>query len=118
MDVKILSGDTTYAAYLVFKLSDEVYGLDWPPQLSCVRFRDHALSHNVCIHPQVIGMPDPPTGRVPRWRGDGWMEVEMGEFYVENGAEGEVDMSLTEANGGQWKKGLIVLGIEVRPKEE
>ncbi|KAK1284449.1 putative F-box protein PP2-B2 [Acorus calamus] len=118
MDVKILSGDTTYAAYLVFKLSDEVYGLNRPPQLSCVRFRDHALSHNVCIHPQVTGMSGPPAGRVPRRRGDGWMEVEMGEFYVENGAEGEVDMSLTEVDGGQWKRGLIVLGIEVRPMEE
>ncbi|KAK1283749.1 F-box protein PP2-B11 [Acorus calamus] len=118
MDVKILSGDTTYAAYLVFKLSDEVYGLNWPPQLSYVRFRDPPLSHNVCIHPQVTGMSDPPAGRVPHWRGDGWMEVEMGEFYVENGAEGEVDMTLTEVNRGLWKKGLIVLGIEVRPKEE
>ncbi|KAK1283721.1 F-box protein PP2-B11 [Acorus calamus] len=118
MDVKILSGDTTYAAYLVFKLSDEVYGLNLPPQHSYVRFRDPPLNHNVCIHPQVTGMADPPAGRVPQMRGDGWMEVEMGEFYVENGAEGEVDMALTEANGRHWKKGLIVLGIEVRPKEE
>ncbi|KAK1283702.1 Serine/threonine-protein kinase [Acorus calamus] len=104
MDVKILSGDTRYAAYLVFKLSDEVYGLNWPPQRSYVRFRDSPLNHNVYIHPQMTRMSDPPAGRVPHRRGDGWMEVEMGEFYVENGAEGEVDMSLTEANEKQKQK--------------
>ncbi|KAK9137856.1 hypothetical protein Sjap_008450 [Stephania japonica] len=52
----------------------------------------------------------------PVSRGDGWMEVEMGEIYIEGGDKGDVQMSLTEIKGGHWKAGLIVQGIELRPK--
>ncbi|OVA05665.1 Phloem protein 2-like [Macleaya cordata] len=58
-------------------------------------------------------------GQFPQERGDGWMEIEMGHFY--NGGEedggGEVQMTLTEVKGGHWKAGLIIQGIELRPKE-
>jgi hypothetical protein len=54
---------------------------------------------------------------VPKKRGDGWMEIEMGEFNNEEGDDGEVSISLTEIKGGRWKKGLIVQGIEVRAKK-
>ncbi|KAG0454149.1 hypothetical protein HPP92_025453 [Vanilla planifolia] len=57
-----------------------------------------------------------PVG-MPFRRRDGWMEVLLGEFYNENGEDGEVDMSLKEVRGGRWKRGLIVLGIEVRPSK-
>ncbi|RWW59295.1 hypothetical protein BHE74_00033780 [Ensete ventricosum] len=49
-------------------------------------------------------------------RDDGWMEAELGEFYNEEGEDGEVEMSLMEVKGGHWKKGLIIQGIEIRPK--
>ncbi|KAK1315221.1 F-box protein [Acorus calamus] len=163
IDVKTLSPKTTYAAYLVMKLTDEAFGLSSPLQDACVKFRDHVSSHKVHIQPDAprrsrfgfrgpiiirhrplrrgqgqLMLPPPTlpeeeaqaapeeareaTGedawRVPCGRGDGWREVELGEFYVEEGAEGEVEMSLTEVKGGNWKKGLIVQGIEVRPKEK
>ncbi|KAK9160561.1 hypothetical protein Syun_006902 [Stephania yunnanensis] len=54
----------------------------------------------------------------PWSRGDGWMEVEMGEFYNEGGDQRDVQMSLTEIKGGHWKAGLIVQGIELRPKNK
>ncbi|VFQ78858.1 unnamed protein product [Cuscuta campestris] len=58
------------------------------------------------------------AGRFPRKRSyDGWMEVELGEFFVEEGGGGEVVVSLMEINS-QWKSGLVVEGIEIRPKEE
>lgn len=44
------------------------------------------------------------------------MEAEMGEFYNEDGEDEEVVMSWMEVKGGHWKKGLIVEGIEIRPK--
>lgn len=49
-------------------------------------------------------------------RDDGWMEAELGEFYIDEGEDGEVEMSLMEVRGGHWKKGLIIQGIEIRPK--
>lgn len=52
----------------------------------------------------------------PKRRQDGWLEVELGEFYNEKGQEGELDMSVMEVKGGNWKAGLIIQGIEIRPK--
>ncbi|KAL8245969.1 hypothetical protein R6Q59_007185 [Mikania micrantha] len=52
----------------------------------------------------------------PKRRQDGWLEIELGEFYNEKGQEGELDMSMMEVKGGNWKAGLIIQGIEIRPK--
>lgn len=58
------------------------------------------------------------SGRVPRRRDDGWTEIELGEFYNdrEEGENGEVYIQLFEVKGGQWKNGLVIEGIEIRPK--
>lgn len=50
-------------------------------------------------------------------RADGWFEVVMGEFFNESGSEDEVVMNLLEIAGGHWKSGLVVEGIELRPKK-
>ncbi|KAL0455023.1 UNVERIFIED_CONTAM: F-box protein [Sesamum latifolium] len=52
----------------------------------------------------------------PKQRDDGWMEVELGEYYFKSGHDGELDISLMEVKGGNWKSGLIIQGIEIRPK--
>ncbi|KAF2556806.1 hypothetical protein F2Q68_00013091 [Brassica cretica] len=55
-----------------------------------------------------------------KMREDGWMEIELGKF--ETGQEGEeeeeVVMSLTEVKGYQLKGGIIIDGVEVRPKPQ
>ncbi|XP_047960256.1 putative F-box protein PP2-B12 isoform X3 [Salvia hispanica] len=53
----------------------------------------------------------------PKQRGDGWMEVELGECFVEEGQDGELEVSVMEVKGGHWKSGIIIQGIEIRPKE-
>uniref|UniRef100_A0A0E0K6P9 F-box domain-containing protein n=1 Tax=Oryza punctata TaxID=4537 RepID=A0A0E0K6P9_ORYPU len=59
--------------------------------------------------------------RCPRMRdgggGGGWREVELGEFAVPagGGEDGVVEVSFKEETG-RWKTGLIVQGIELRPK--
>ena len=53
----------------------------------------------------------------PKERGDGWMEVELGEFFYDGVQEGELEMNVSEVKGGNWKGGLIVQGIEIRPKK-
>ncbi|XP_020253763.1 F-box protein PP2-B11-like [Asparagus officinalis] len=52
--------------------------------------------------------------RVPYERNDGWMEIEMGEFFNEDGDDGEVSMRLREVKVLGSKHGLIIEGIEVR----
>lgn len=44
------------------------------------------------------------------------MEVELGEFYNEEGGNGEVCVSMMETTGG-YKSGLVVLGVEIRSKQ-
>ncbi|CAN0892403.1 Putative F-box protein PP2-B12 [Linum grandiflorum] len=75
-------------------------------------------------HVPVQGMSnDDGGGRVegiyPKVRDDGWFEVELGDFLSkEGGSEGEVlEMCVAEVKGGNWKGGLVVQGIEIRPKE-
>jgi hypothetical protein len=50
-------------------------------------------------------------------RGYGWLEIKLGEFFNGGEDDGEVEMSVLEVKGGNWKGGLIVQGIEIRPKE-
>ncbi|XP_042515222.1 F-box protein PP2-B1-like [Macadamia integrifolia] len=50
---------------------------------------------------------------VAKPRGDGWMKIELGRFFIDGNA-GTVDMKILES-GGHWKRGLIIESIEVRP---
>ncbi|OEL23755.1 putative disease resistance RPP13-like protein 2 [Dichanthelium oligosanthes] len=53
--------------------------------------------------------------RYTRARVDGWMEVELGEFYIANLDDGAVEIRLIEHETLNWKSGLIVEGVEIRP---
>ncbi|KAK4485276.1 hypothetical protein RD792_007908 [Penstemon davidsonii] len=56
--------------------------------------------------------------RFSRKRLDGWMELELGEFSVGEGLdEGQVQAELLETEHGIWRCGLVLEGIEFRPKE-
>ncbi|KAL6635328.1 hypothetical protein ACP70R_027999 [Stipagrostis hirtigluma subsp. patula] len=142
---KMLSQDSTYSAYIVFKIADDSYGLDYPVQAS-VSIGERKSTRQVCI--QDYGGEDededwgenedevphnyrrimrinrrhraPPPGAsvlLPGNRDDGWMELELGEFCNEKGDDGVVSISLTETVRLFGKKGLIVQGIEIRAKK-
>ncbi|PWA74469.1 F-box domain, Phloem protein 2-like protein [Artemisia annua] len=64
--------------------------------------------------PRAYAHDEPPTNAAPTTRKDGWMEIELGEFYGDDGDEGKVEMKFQEHDS--WKGGLIVEGIELRPK--
>lgn len=122
---RMLSDNTIYAAYLVFKMADDVYGLDSPLQEAWIYVGGTSSSRPVRLQSDVNNEEDvviggdeeaPQVVQVPRGRADGWMELEIGEFYTEQGDDGEVRARLKETNGGNWKRGLIVQGIEFRPK--
>ncbi|RVX07371.1 F-box protein PP2-B1 [Vitis vinifera] len=52
----------------------------------------------------------------PKKREDSWFEIELGEFFIEGGEDTELEITLMEVKAGHWKDGLIVEGIEIRPK--
>jgi hypothetical protein len=49
-------------------------------------------------------------------RSDGWLEIEMGEFFNSGLENEEVQMSVIEIKAGETKGNFFLEGIEVRPK--
>lgn len=112
----MLSQGTPYAAYMVFKLADETYGLDSPADAS-VSVGGTDIARKVCIqpNPQRCYAEDVV---LPRERADGWMELELGEFVYEGEEDGDVSFSLVEMKRLDGKNGLFMQGIEIRRKNQ
>ncbi|KAJ6974228.1 F-box protein PP2-B15-like [Populus alba x Populus x berolinensis] len=98
---QMLTPNTKYGAYLVLKITDRSYGLDLMPSEISVEVLKSRVAEG--------------EGRVPSERDDGWLEIELGEFFSGENDE-EVKMSLMEVKGHHLKGGLIIEGIEIRPK--
>jgi len=124
---KMLSQHTTYSAYIVFRVAEGRRGLHFPCLETSVSLEGNSSrsTRRVCLddgHDRVDTWPsmrgDIPQqdALFPRERGDGWMEVEVGEFRNGEGDDGEVSIGLMETS--VVKRGLVVLGIEIRPKEQ
>ncbi|KAL8484651.1 hypothetical protein ACS0TY_027087 [Phlomoides rotata] len=119
---QMLSWDTNYGAYLVFKLAEEFYGLE--SANAVVRFvNDDGVGdveeRNIDVHLQRVNARyelQEESGAHPVKRDDGWMEIEMGRFYNDQQDGSEVEAQLRGIDAHHWKSGLIVEGIEFRPK--
>ncbi|CAL9778694.1 unnamed protein product [Musa acuminata subsp. burmannicoides] len=122
IDSRLLSRQTAYVAYIVFKLVPDAYGLDSPYQKGSVIQGSYESANYVSLQPDEEEESDEEEaeegkeGRM-RSREDGWLEVALGEFYNDEGDGGEVEMRLIETDELQWKHGLILQGFEVRPKK-
>ncbi|XP_019157051.1 PREDICTED: F-box protein PP2-B13-like isoform X2 [Ipomoea nil] len=137
-----LSPNTKYGAYMVMKMTDGAFGLDAipcemsvavgndddqlettagtaylrkPAEVAAKQWLEYALYRNrkEKLKSRVNGGGEE---RQLRERGDGWMEIEVGEFFAGEENEGEVTMRFTEVNGCHVKGGLVIEGIEIRPK--
>ncbi|KAI8539461.1 hypothetical protein RHMOL_Rhmol09G0184800 [Rhododendron molle] len=150
INTSMLSPNTTYAAFFVFKSTAEAYGFEYRPAEVAVGVSgSESESQSVYLDPergqrlQFQIAPRNPVFRrgfgigsrrrqrttsvlngescdrkYPKARGDGWMEIEMGEYFNKGGGgeNKELEMSVMEVERGDWKSGLIVQGIEIRPK--
>ncbi|KAM3236255.1 hypothetical protein P3L10_016292 [Capsicum annuum] len=116
IDTKRLTKKTSFAAYLVFKLTDEHQQLE--KAIASVRFVKEKVEgtgkegYTVFISKTK---EEGEAGRFPYLRSDGWMEIKLGEFFNNLGEDGEVEMKLMETDDFKWKSGLIVKGIDIRP---
>ncbi|CAH9067263.1 unnamed protein product [Cuscuta epithymum] len=132
----LLSPNTNYAAYLVFALQPRTYGFHHKlvdASIDIIGGYGQAKKQTVYLSTQVERETHPlfaprefmnavdgeeKAARLPKMRSDEWMEVELGEFFVTDGEDrGDICVSLREVRG-HWKRGLIIEGIEFRPKEE
>ncbi|CAH8357876.1 unnamed protein product [Eruca vesicaria subsp. sativa] len=123
-----LSPNTSYGAYLIMKVTKRAYGLDLVPAETCVKVGEGEKKTKMC-YLSCLDDKKQLMERVfyghreqrmatnePRVRDDGWMEIELGEFERGEEEDKEVVMSLTEVKGYQLKGGIVIDGIEVRPK--
>ncbi|KAH7543399.1 hypothetical protein FEM48_Zijuj02G0179900 [Ziziphus jujuba var. spinosa] len=144
LDVRMLSPLTTYAAYLVFKSTTSAYGFEHlPVETTFGLVGGETSKRNVYLDaerrrrqryptlPRRLGRNYRSTildsrscvpegnenGTYPKERKDGWLEIELGDFYCGgDGQDGELEMSVLEVKRGNWKGGFIFEGIEIRPK--
>ncbi|KAK6161434.1 hypothetical protein DH2020_004815 [Rehmannia glutinosa] len=118
----MLSSSTTYGAYLVFKLAERSYGLE--SVNAVVRFVNDEADSDAEERAAILHLQRSnarhgsrqQTGQLPVRRNDGWMEIEMGNFYSDKGDDGEAEARLIEIKRLGGKSGLIVQGIEFRPQ--
>lgn len=113
----MLSPKTTYGAYLKVKIAERAYGLDSLPSEVSIEVGNYKSQGTVYIrsHCKSNGKSSYQCNCV---RNDDdeeeWLEIELGSFYTE--LDEEVRMCLKEVKGVHLKGGLIVDGIELRPK--
>ncbi|KAJ4722952.1 F-box protein [Melia azedarach] len=113
IETNILSSKTTYAAYLVFKFAESRHGFERRPVALGVYIEgsDNQERRTAFLNPPAN------MGRLTdQDRGDGWMEIEMGEFFNENGDDGTLVCSVFDFSRYHTKRGIIIQGIELRPK--
>ncbi len=112
LDGKLLSPNTTYEAYFIFKFAKSRHGFERRPVKLKLHFEG---SGNENSHSMYL---DPPTKmpQLTQVRGDGWMKIKMGEFFNEHGDDGNVVFSVFDYHAGNTMNGLTVEGIELRPK--
>ncbi|KAA8548450.1 hypothetical protein F0562_000134 [Nyssa sinensis] len=123
IESRLLSPSTTYAAYLVFTIAGQFYGLEDPPIKASVKLLEDGVEsetesdyNTVYLQSQISTDIPKQEGQLPCERGDGWMEIEMGQFLINERGDGVVEMRLMEFDAPKPKSGLVVEGIELRPK--
>ncbi|KAG6582460.1 putative F-box protein PP2-B12, partial [Cucurbita argyrosperma subsp. sororia] len=117
IEARNLSLQTNYGAYLVFRLVEGPYrcrGFKKRPVLLQVYFEGAEVEEG------KTAILDPREGSlvVSQEREDGWMEIEMGEIFNESEDDGSIIFHVKEVDDFTMKSGLIVEGIEIRPKND
>ncbi|KAD4384997.1 hypothetical protein E3N88_25165 [Mikania micrantha] len=112
IETQLLSSDTSYACFLVFKLSEKCHGLKCP-----VKARD-LLPAYAKQRTKIISFRTPSEVNlnkikwIPEQREDGWMEVIIWETISDRN---NIPMDLKLITFQGTMSGLIISGIEFRP---
>ncbi|KAG8369706.1 hypothetical protein BUALT_Bualt14G0041800 [Buddleja alternifolia] len=114
INTRILSRSISYAGYLVFKLAERYDGLKSANAIT--RFVNDEPDSQAEKRAKLVHLQPgySRSGQVAVRRADGWMEIEIGKFFVDDGDDKEVEVRLLSKR--PRKTGLIVEGIEFRPE--
>ncbi|KAH7837926.1 hypothetical protein Vadar_019626 [Vaccinium darrowii] len=96
-----LSPDTVYEVVFLVMLKDSSFGWEVPVNVKLI------LPDGTTQQHQEKFMAKP--------RGS-WIEIPAGEFGTSSEKIGDIQFSLYETESGQWKSGLIIKGVVIRPK--
>ncbi|MFS7985863.1 putative phloem protein [Helianthus anomalus] len=124
----LVSSQTTYACYLVYKLPKDQSEFQAPilvedqgdfnsnrhryiflvsPQTPVIRPKADQNTHNPLNKPKFKGLPQE--------RNDGWMEVQIWEFLTATTTETIPVCLALGTRGDKMLSGLIIEGVEFRP---
>ncbi|KMZ71927.1 F-box protein PP2-B1 [Zostera marina] len=113
-----LQANTVYVAYLIYTFSPHSFGFDTKHQEAMVKIADEVICDEILYLKRVVRQPRfEEVKYFPRLRDDNWMEIGLGEFLNEYRVEEEIKVVFREIKILYWKKGLIIEGIEFRPKQ-
>ncbi|XP_022159650.1 putative F-box protein PP2-B12 isoform X2 [Momordica charantia] len=125
INTKLLSPKTLYFAYLLVKFADRAYGLNNHPSQASVQLNTVTSQREVYLDKER-GCNNGGLSKnrvVDRGSDDeteeddcGWVKIELGEFYVNDLGDGDVEMCLKEVESQHLRGGLVVEGIQLRPR--
>lgn len=115
----MLSPETTYAAYLVYKLQENHFRFEPPvkvymPLTSSVTdpWYIYLLSHQAPLIRDKVYQKK----RLPQQRSDGWMEVQVYEFQTHTTTTARITIHFESMlSDNRSFKGLTLQGIEFKP---
>ncbi|KAK1380768.1 hypothetical protein POM88_027512 [Heracleum sosnowskyi] len=116
ISTSMLSPDTTYTAYLVHKwdygFGYNFFAEDRPFEVSVGCSEDESVNRVVYLD-RKIGET---CSEYVVERKDGWLEVELGEYFNKGGENKDLEMSVVDVTDRLGKTGFNTQGIEIRPK--
>ncbi|KAF7035668.1 hypothetical protein CFC21_046490 [Triticum aestivum] len=102
LELSHLTPGVTYEVFFEIKIDDPACGWSTP-----VNFRLKFPDGTIQQHKE--NLEEKPRGK--------WLLVKVGEVKPHKGQNGEAEISMFEYDGGQWKRGLLIKGIKITPKE-
>lgn len=102
LELSHLTPGVTYEIVFEVMLNEPAYGWSVPLNLR-LKFPDGTIQQ----HKERL--QEKPRGQ--------WLQLKVGEVKPQKGQNGEVEISMFEYDGGQWKRGLHIKGIKIIPKE-
>ncbi|CAK7336986.1 unnamed protein product [Dovyalis caffra] len=100
-DTKMLSPGILYEVVFVIKLKDPAYGWAAPVTVSLVLPNGCKQERKEKLQTKLR---------------EQWIEIPVGEFITSPENVGEIQIGMYEYDGGEWKRGLVIKGITIRPK--
>lgn len=102
LELSHLTPGVTYEVAFEAMLTDPAYGWSTPVNLQ-LKLPDGTVQQH---KENLLAKP----------RGE-WLQLKVGEVKPQKGQNGEAEISMFEYDGGQWKRGLLIKGIKIIPKE-